>query len=83
MYYDGDGYQAILEIVKDGKPIIDSVINSHSSAPFDDYFRTIMRSYDGKGTEPNPDYKGDKKSKEINKLIIQINEHFQKNSTLC
>lgn len=37
-----------------------------------------MRSYDGKGTEPNPDYKGDKKSKEINKLIIQINEHFQK-----
>lgn len=78
MYYDGDGYQAILEIVKDGKPIIDSVINSHSSDPFDDYFRTIMRSYDGKGTEPNPDYKGDKKSKEINKLIIQINEHFQK-----
>jgi len=78
MYYDGDGYQAVLEIIKDGEHIVNSVINSHSSEPFDDYFRTILRSYDGKGNEPNPNYKGDEKSKELVALLKKINKHFQK-----
>jgi hypothetical protein len=75
MYYDGDGYQAILEIIKDGELIVDSVINSHSSAPFADYFRT---SYYEPGNEPNPRYKGDEKSKELVALLKKINRHFQK-----
>jgi hypothetical protein len=73
MYYDGDGYQAILEIIKDGETIIDSVINSHGSEPFNDFFFSTL--YDN---EPNPDYQGDKKNKELVALLKKINKHFQK-----
>lgn len=78
MYYDGDGYQAILEIIKDGEHIVNSVINSHSSEPFDAHFRTTLRSYDGKSGEPNPKYKGDKNRKEVVALLKKLNKHFQK-----
>ena len=56
-YYDGDGYQAIFEIIKDGEYIVDSTIDTNSSEPFIDWFRKVMRSDDGKGNEPNPKYK--------------------------
>ena len=78
MYYDGDGYQAVLEIIKDGEHIVNSTINTNSSEPFNDWFRTTLRSYDGKSGEPNPEYKGKKKEKEMDALLRQINEHFQK-----
>jgi hypothetical protein len=77
-YYDGDGYQAILEIIKDGEHIVNSTINTNSSESFNEWFRKEMRRYDGKGNEPNPEYRGEKKAKEMNALIKQINEHFQK-----
>tara|TARA_A100001201_G_scaffold58368_1_gene56106 strand:+ start:422 stop:1054 length:633 start_codon:yes stop_codon:yes gene_type:complete len=77
-HYDGDGYQALITIRKDGKTIVDSTINSHASEPFDDYFRKILRSYDGKGKEPNPDYKGDETAKKLSDVLLEINSHFQK-----
>ena len=81
-HYDGDAYEALLRIVKDGKTIIDSAIEIHSSEPFEDYFRTILRSYDGKGMEPNPDYKGDERAKAMNNILLEINSHFQKLSPI-
>jgi len=81
-HYDGDGYQALLRIVKDGKAIIDSTIDLAIAEPFEDYFRTILRSYDGKGMETNPDYKGDERAKEMNNILLEINSHFQKLSPI-
>jgi len=81
-HYDGDGYQALLYIKKDGETIVNSVIDIAFPEPFDDYFRTILRSYDGKGKEPNPKYKGDKKAKEMNNILLEINSHLQKLSPI-
>ena len=76
-HYDGDGYQALLYIKKDDETIVNSAIDIHIPEPFDDYFRTILRSYDGKGMESNPDYKGDERAKEMNNILLEINSHFQ------
>jgi|TARA_R100000149_G_C5858551_1_gene125103 hypothetical protein len=81
-HYDGDGYQALLYIKKDDKTIVNSMIEIYIPEPFDDYFRTTLRSYDGKGKEPNPDYKGDEKAKELNDILLEINSHFQKLSPI-
>tara|TARA_R100000406_G_scaffold14674_1_gene9229 strand:+ start:2063 stop:2704 length:642 start_codon:yes stop_codon:yes gene_type:complete len=81
-HYDGDGYQALLYIKKDDEIIVNSIIDIPTPEPFDDYFRTILRSYDGKGKEPNPDYKGDKRAKEMNNILLEINSHFQKLSPI-
>jgi protein-tyrosine-phosphatase len=77
-YYDGDGYQAVLEIIKDGEHIVDSTIDGHSSEPFNNFFRRTLRSWDGKSSMPNPEYKGKKMDKEMDAILRQINEHFQK-----
>ena len=77
-HYDGDGYQALLYIKKDDETIVNSAIDIHIPEPFDDYFRTILRSYDGKGMESNPDYKGDERAKEMNNILFRDKFSFPK-----
>ena len=77
-YYAGDGFYAVFGIESDNKHRNDFGIRSDSSEPFDDFFRTTLRSYDGKSGKPNPDYLGDEMAKKMNAFLKKINLHFQK-----
>jgi len=77
-YYAGDGFYAVFGIESDNKHRNDFGIRSDSSEPFDPFFRTTLRSYDGKSGKPNPEYLGDKMAKKMNAFLKKINLHFQK-----
>ena len=77
-YYAGDGFYAVFGIESDNIHRNDFGIRSDSSEPFDPFFRTTLRSYDGKSGKPNPEYFGDKMAKKMNAFLKKINLHFQK-----
>lgn len=77
-YYAGDGFYAVFGIESDNKHRNDFGIRSDSSEPFDDFFRTTLRSDDGKSGKRNPDYLGDGMAKKMNAFLKKINLHFQK-----